>query len=238
MLEYILTPGNQAFVNDINRLTVNNDFRVLVFISGRGSNFMALVDKVSAAQFIGCISDNPDAPGLEFAIEAQIPAISFSQDHFASRKEFRRGIFEAAKELNPDLICLAGFMQIIPRYFVEYFYGRMINIHPSLLPKYPGLDTHRRALEDGETKHGVTVHFVDEGMDTGPVIAQASCECLTTDTEETLAARVLIDEHKIYPWVVDGIATGGITLNGREVCYSDQTVKEAGELDYTLGGTQ
>ena len=178
--------------------------KIAVLISGRGSNLKSLIDNAKNYRIIAVLSDKEDAPGLKYAKKAKIPQFTFSKKEYGHKKEQKKAIFETLQNLKPDYIALAGFMQIVPLYYLEEF--TIINIHPSLLPAYPGLDTHRRVLEAGEKEHGCTVHFVDAGIDTGPIIAQEKVVVLPSDTEESLANRVLEKEHQIYPWVFNNIS--------------------------------
>ncbi len=178
--------------------------RVAVLISGRGSNMEALIKAARApdypAEIVLVLSNKPDAAGLEIArglgVQAEaVPAKPFGKD----RAAHELALDERLRAAGVEIVCLAGYMRLLTPYLVGRWAGRMLNIHPSLLPAYPGLDTHARALAAGETKHGCTVHLVTEGMDEGPVIAQAEVPVLPGDTEEALAARVLAQEHRIYP---------------------------------------
>jgi len=176
---------------------------IAVLISGRGSNLQCLIDACAEpgypARIVAVISNRPDAYGLERARQAGIPAITIDHKAHDSRESFEAALDAALRETGVQFICLAGFMRILTTGFVNAWEGRMINIHPSLLPKFKGVDTHARALEAGETEHGCTVHWVTPGMDEGPVIAQARLPVLEGDTPEVLAARVLIEEHRLYP---------------------------------------
>ncbi|MBV5258145.1 phosphoribosylglycinamide formyltransferase [Synechococcus moorigangaii CMS01] len=176
---------------------------IAVLISGRGSNLQCLIDACAAedypARIVAVISNRPDAYGLERAREAGIPAIAIDHKAYASRESFEAALDSALREAGAEFVCLAGFMRILTEGFVNQWDGRMINIHPSLLPKFKGVDTHKRAIEAGESEHGCTVHWVTPGMDEGPVIAQARVPVLPGDTPETLAARVLVEEHRLYP---------------------------------------
>lgn len=176
---------------------------VAVLISGRGSNLQCLIDACAEpdypARIVAVISNRPDAYGLERAREAGIAAIGIDHKAYDSRESFEAALDAALREAGAEFVCLAGFMRILNESFVNRWEGRMINIHPSLLPKYKGIDTHRRAIEAGDTEHGCTVHWVTPGMDEGPVIAQARVPVLAGDTPETLAARVLVEEHRLYP---------------------------------------
>lgn len=176
---------------------------IAVLISGRGSNLQCLIDACAQpdypARIVAVISNRPDAYGLERAREAGITAIAIDHKAFETREDFEAALDAALREVGAEFVCLAGFMRILTPGFVNAWSGRMINIHPSLLPKFKGVDTHARAIEAGETEHGCTVHWVTPGMDEGPVIAQARVPVLPGDTPETLAARVLVEEHRLYP---------------------------------------
>ncbi|WP_439634167.1 phosphoribosylglycinamide formyltransferase [Glycocaulis sp.] len=176
---------------------------IAVLISGRGSNLQCLIDACAQpdypARIVAVISNRPDAYGLERAREAGIAAIAIDHKAFDSRMSFEAALDAALREAGAEFVCLAGFMRILTEGFVNQWAGRMINIHPSLLPKFKGVDTHARAIEAGEAEHGCTVHWVTPGMDEGPVIAQARVPVLPGDTPETLAARVLVEEHRLYP---------------------------------------
>lgn len=209
------------------------DFKIVVLLSGRGSHFRNLLVHAQHYKIIAVFSNKGDAPGLKYATEFNIPAYVFERKGYASRAEQQRALFEKVRDLHPDLIVLAGFMQIIDPEIVEQFPDRMINIHPSRLPEFPGLDTHKRALEAGVKIHGCTVHYVDSGLDSGPIIAQADCEVAASDTEDALAARVLSIEHKLYPWVVNNIALGYISTAGGKVKY-DRTHLNLSEHHFRL----
>jgi phosphoribosylglycinamide formyltransferase-1 len=179
---------------------------IVILISGRGSNMEAVVRALEAegwpARVAAVISNKPEAKGLEFAQARGIPTAVVANKEFASRAEFDAALQETIDRFAPDLVVLAGFMRILTAPFVEHYAGRMLNIHPSLLPLFPGLGTHQQALDAGETEHGATVHFVTAELDHGPVVAQARVPVLPGDTEDTLAARVLVEEHKLYPHAV------------------------------------
>ena len=208
--------------------------KVAVFISGRGSNLKSLLENQLHYRIWAVISDNPDAPGLSFAATMGVGTYAFDRSQFPNRAAFKSAIYEKLAELKPDLVALAGFMQIVPESVVREWMGRLVNIHPSLLPAYPGLDTHRRVLEAGERIHGCSVHFVDAGVDTGPIIAQAACEVLSSDDEQLLAARVLRYEHQIYPWVLNNLAAGKIELRGSAPYYDRLVMEEAARLRFSL----
>jgi phosphoribosylglycinamide formyltransferase-1 len=196
-----------------------------VLISGRGSNLQALIDASEnpdfPAEIAVVISNVANVAGLERAKKANIPTLVVPHKEYASRQEFEVALHEALKEFEVELVCLAGFMRIL-EVLPGWWRGKMINIHPSLLPAYPGLNTHQRAIEAGELYAGCTVHFVDDGVDTGPVIAQAKVPIQPGDGEETLAARVLISEHKIYPLAVQLIADGDVAYKEGEIFRTDK----------------
>ncbi|MES2321146.1 MAG: phosphoribosylglycinamide formyltransferase [Pseudomonadota bacterium] len=176
---------------------------IVILISGRGSNMEALVHAAKTEQWpariAAVIANKADAKGLEFAASHGIPTFVVANKDFASRADFDAALLAAIDRYVPDLVVLAGFMRILTPAFVQHYDGRLLNIHPSLLPKFPGLHTHQQALDAGELVHGATVHFVTAELDHGPVVAQASVEVLPGDTADTLAARVLVQEHQLYP---------------------------------------
>lgn len=157
---------------------------------------------IPGAVIVAVISDRPEARGLAEARQMGFPAMAFDREGFASKIEMEQAIREALRQARPDLICLAGFMRLLSAGFVREFAGRILNIHPSLLPKFPGLEAQRRAIEAGETESGCTVHYVDEGVDTGAILVQKRVPILPADTAETLAARILQKEHEAYPEAV------------------------------------
>jgi phosphoribosylglycinamide formyltransferase-1 len=179
---------------------------IVILISGRGSNMEAIVRALETerwpARIAAVISNKPDAKGLEFAQAHGIPTAVVANKEFASREAFDAALQETVDGFAPDLVVLAGFMRILTAPFVEHYAGRMLNIHPSLLPLFPGLHTHRQALEAGMLEHGATVHFVTAELDHGPSVLQARIEVLPGDTEESLALRLLEKEHQIYPQAV------------------------------------
>ena len=187
---------------------------IAVFLSGRGSNFKALADAAAdpayPARIVLCLSDKADAKGLDLARSLGIPAVSVARREYDSRDAFDAAMEAHVLEAGAQLICLAGFMRILGRSFVERWQGRMINIHPSLLPAYRGLDTHARALADGVAEHGVTVHLVTPELDDGPALAQARVPVLADDTPDTLAARVLAEEHTLYPATLAAYLRGNL----------------------------
>ena len=178
--------------------------RLAILISGRGSNMEALLkaaeDPAYPAKPVLVLSNRPDAKGLETAAAAGIPALAIDHKLYGrDREAFEREMDKALTEAGTEIIALAGFMRVLTPWFVSRWEGRMINIHPSLLPKYKGLDTHQRAIDAGDAEAGCTVHWVSSGVDEGEIIAQAAVPILPGDTPETLAARILPEEHRLYP---------------------------------------
>ena len=193
---------------------------IVILISGRGSNMEALIAARDAGSLpvniAAVISNRPDAAGLETAAKAGIATHYIDHKAFAGREAFDAALIECIDGFAPDLVILAGFMRILSEGFVRHYEGRLMNIHPSLLPSFPGLHTHQRALEEGVRIHGCTVHFVTPTLDHGPVIIQAAVPVLDNDDEASLAIRVLRQEHRVYPQAVRWFAEGKLTLdNGR-----------------------
>jgi phosphoribosylglycinamide formyltransferase-1 len=176
---------------------------IVILISARGSNMEAVVRAAQAEQWpariAAVISNKPDAGGLQFAAAHDIPTAVVSNKDYATRAEFDSALHQQIDRFAPDLVVLAGFMRILTPAFVAHYADRMLNIHPSLLPLFPGLHTHQQALDAGERVHGATVHFVTAELDHGPVVAKASIDVGPSDTAHTLAARVLVQEHQLYP---------------------------------------
>lgn len=192
--------------------------RVVVMISGRGSNLSALISASMAPDYpcriVGVLSDNPDAAGLDLAHEYDIETEAFAAGNYTGRPAHEQAILTRLDRINPDIVCLAGYMRLLSAEFVNRWQGRMINIHPSLLPSFPGLDTHKRALAHQVLIHGCSVHFVTEGMDEGPLIAQAAVPVRPDDTEDTLSDRVLAAEHQLYPLALRLLAEGKVRMSG------------------------
>ncbi|MBY3369438.1 phosphoribosylglycinamide formyltransferase [Rhizobium laguerreae] len=214
--------------------------RVVVFISGSGSNMMALVAAAKAtdypAEIVGVISDKADAGGLAKAAAEGIATFAFPRKDYASKDAHEAAIFSALDELSPDILCLAGYMRLLTATFIQRYEGRMLNIHPSLLPLFPGLHTHQRAIDAGMRIAGCTVHFVTEGMDEGPVIGQAAVPVLSGDTAESLAARVLTVEHQIYPQALRLFAEGRVMMEaGRAVSAEASTAVPKAQLISLIG---
>ena len=205
--------------------------KIVILISGRGSNLNAILDADLSVNIAAVISNQPDAAGLALARARGIATEAVDHHAYASRAAFDTALQEKIDAHHPDLVVLAGFMRILTDAFVTHFSGRMINIHPSLLPAFPGLNTHARALEAGVKIHGCTVHFVTPTVDHGPIIAQAAVPVLPHDTAQTLSARVLKQEHYIYPQVIRWLAENRITLDAQgRVTLSGQTSAESALL--------
>ena len=204
---------------------------IVVLISGNGSNLQAIIDACKQKKINGTIravfSNKADAFGLERAREANIPAHALLASQFASREAFDRELMQEIDAYAPDIVVLAGYMRILSPDFVAHYAGRLINIHPSLLPKYPGLHTHRQVLENGDDVHGTTVHFVTDELDGGPVILQAQVPVFEGDTEEDVTARGQTQEHAIYPLVVSWFVDGRLAMQENKawldgVCLPEQ----------------
>lgn len=191
--------------------------KIVILISGRGSNMEAIIRAAQnegwPAQIAAVISNKEDAPGLEFAVRQGIPAILVASGDYATREAFDAELQRTIDGFSPDLVVLAGFMRILTTGFVAHYAGRMLNIHPSLLPSFVGLSTHRQALAAGVRIHGATVHFVTAELDHGPIVAQASVPVLPDDTEQMLAARVLEQEHIIYPRAIRWFIEDRLSVN-------------------------
>ena len=194
---------------------------IVILISGRGSNMEAIVRAQQAeawpARIAAVISNKPDAKGLEFARANRIPTAVVPNKEFPTREAFDAALQATIDRFEPDLVVLAGFMRILTAPFVEHYAGRMLNIHPSLLPLFPGLHTHRQALDAGVEEHGATVHFVTAELDHGPAVIQARIPVLPGDTEDSLAERLLAEEHVIYPQAVRLFIEDRLSIEGGEV---------------------
>lgn len=198
-----------------------------ILVSGRGSNLQAIIDNIEngtlSAEIAVVISDQADAYALERGRKHNIPAVHVNPAGYkGKRDEYDALLVKELREKNVDLVCLAGFMRIISPTLIKAFPNRIINIHPALLPAFPGLHVQKKALEHGVKFSGCTVHFVDEGMDTGPIIIQAAVPVLDTDTEDTLSQRILKQEHKIYSRAIQLFAEGKLKVEGRIVSVSGQ----------------
>ncbi|RLM27837.1 phosphoribosylglycinamide formyltransferase [Brenneria alni] len=192
----------------------------VILISGQGSNLQALIDACKRGRIKGKLaavfSDNPEAHGLQLAQDADIPVHAISPEGFADRAAYDAAMAQEIEQYEPALIVLAGYMRVLSPDFVAQFAGKMLNIHPSLLPKYPGLHTHRKALESGDAVHGTSVHFVTDELDGGPIVLQAKVPVFTDDTEESLKIRVQTQEHAIYPMVVGWFLSGRLNMRDNQ----------------------
>jgi phosphoribosylglycinamide formyltransferase-1 len=195
--------------------------RVAILISGRGSNMAALIAAACAADYpaeiVLAIASRPDAAGIAIAAKAGVPTAVVDAKAHPNRPAFEAALDTELARANVEIVCLAGFMRLLSPEFVRRWRDRLINIHPSLLPAFPGLDTHARAIAAGVAEHGCTVHFVREGVDDGPIIAQAVVPVLPSDTPDTLAARVLVEEHRLYPASLALVASGRVRVEGDTV---------------------
>ena len=198
---------------------------IVILISGGGSNMAAIVRAAQSEQWpariAAVISNKADAGGLAFAEANGIATAVVPSKEFATREEFDATLRSVIDMYEPDLVVLAGFMRILTAPFVEHYAGRMLNIHPSLLPHFPGLHTHRQALAAGHERHGATVHIVTAELDHGPVVAQAKVPVLPGDTEDTLSARVLVEEHKLYPYAIRLFVEDRLSIVGGDVRIAD-----------------
>lgn len=205
---------------------------IVVLISGNGSNLQAIIDACESGKIAGTLravfSNKADAFGLQRAREAGIPAHALSAGQFATREAFDRELMQEIDAYAPDLVVLAGYMRILSPAFVAHYTGRLINIHPSLLPKYPGLHTHRQVLENGDAEHGTSVHFVTDELDGGPVILQAKVPVFDRDDEADITARVQAQEHAIYPLVVSWFADGRLKMQDNAAWLDGQKLAPLG----------
>jgi len=208
---------------------------VVMLLSGRGSNMRVIAEQARhgtlPVDVRAVISDKADAGGLVIARQLGIDTETLSPKSFANRDDFDRALAARVESYQPKLVVLAGFMRILSGSFVRQFLGRLINIHPSLLPKYPGLHTHRRALEAGDNRHGATVHFVTEELDAGPAILQGRVPVLAGDTETTLSARVQQAEHIIYPRSVAWLAEGRVAMRDNQVWLDGNPLRDSPVID-------
>ncbi|MFM5734692.1 phosphoribosylglycinamide formyltransferase [Aeromonas hydrophila] len=206
--------------------------RILVLISGNGSNLQTILDGCAdgkiAGQVVGVISNKADAYGLVRAKEAGVATAILAQQQFASREEYDAALLALMADYQSDLVVLAGFMRILSADLVRHFAGRMINIHPSLLPKYQGLHTHQRAIDAGDDEHGASVHFVTEELDGGPVILQARVPIFEGDDAGEVAARVQVQEHSIYPLVVQWFCEGRLQMRAGSALLDGKQLGPAG----------
>ena len=209
--------------------------KIVVLISGSGTNLQAIVDKLhkqplnnTQTEVVAVISNKADAYGLQRAQDAGIDAIVVASKAIASREEYDAKLSEALDKLQPDLIILAGFMRILTSEFVNKYLGKMVNIHPSLLPKYTGINTHQRAIDAGDEEHGASVHFVTPELDSGPIVLQAKVPVFSDDTAEDLSERVLTQEHQIYPLVAQWFLSGRLSMQDNKAILDGKTLPENG----------
>ena len=214
--------------------------KIVILISGRGSNMEAMLAARAAGELpveiAAVISNRPDAKGLETAAAAGIATRSLDHKAYARREEFDAALAACIDGFAPDLVVLAGFMRILTPDFVRHYEGRLLNIHPSLLPSFPGLHTHLRALDEGVRIHGCTVHFVTAELDHGPVVIQAAVPVLDSDDESALAARVLRQEHRIYPQAVRWFAEGRLRLDNGKVRLAAELVADSALIAPMIAG--
>ena len=208
------------------------DYRIVVLLSGSGTTLQSMIDAELPANIAAVISNKENAFGLERAKEANIPTQVLEHEHFESREKFDSELQRLIDQHQPDLVVLAGFMRILSNQFVSHYAGRLINIHPSLLPKYKGMHTHQRVMNDGEPLHGSSVHFVNSELDGGPVLLQARLPVLPTDSVESLELRIKTKEHLIYPTAISWFADGRIKLIDNEIYMDDQKMNGPVVMDY------
>ena len=206
--------------------------RIVVLISGSGTNLQAIIDACKAdgypGEVVGVVSNIPTAYGLTRAQDANIETSTLSHKDFDSREAYDQSLITVIDQYKPDVIVLAGFMRILTPAFVQHFQGKLLNIHPSLLPKYQGLNTHQRAIDAGDTEHGVSVHYVTEELDGGPVILQAKVPIFDGDTAEDLASRIHEQEHRIYPLVVKWCCLKRVVMQGEKALFDGDIIPASG----------
>ncbi len=212
--------------------------RLVILASGRGSNFQAIQRAIDQqrlkAEIVALISDRASAGALELAAAHDIDSVCLEPRHFSDRNEYEKTLMTAIDGFAPRWVVLAGFMRVLGSEFVRHYGGRMINIHPSLLPRHRGLHTHRRVLEAGEREHGASVHFVTPALDAGPVIAQARMPVADNDTPDTLADRLLPLEHRLYPATLALLLGHRVELRNEDICIDDQTLANPLQLGHDL----
>ena len=203
---------------------------LVVLISGSGSNLQAIIEAIKSgdldAEIKAVISNKATAIGLERAGKANIDTYVIDHKHYPDRESFDRAMMQIIDPIEPDLVILAGFMRILSDVFIDHYMHRLINIHPSLLPKYKGLNTHQQAIDSHDSKHGASVHYVSHELDSGPIVIQAEVPVQDADTAETLAARVLKEEHLIYPMVIKMHTDGRLTYNKDQLNLDGQPLTE------------
>jgi phosphoribosylglycinamide formyltransferase-1 len=201
--------------------------RVVVLLSGRGSNFRAIAEAGLPVEIVAVISNRPQAAGLAWARERGLPAVALDHTEYVEREMFDTKLADEIERHQPDLVVLAGYMRILSPAFIARFENRLLNIHPSLLPAFPGLKTHERALAEGVKIHGCTVHFVTAQLDHGPIVIQAAVPVRADDTPDTLSARVLAQEHRIYPQAVRWFAEGRLVNKCGQVNLKDDFASQS-----------
>lgn len=201
--------------------------RVVVLLSGRGSNFQAIAEAQLPIEIVAVISNRPQAAGLAYAREQGLTAVALDHTEHSDREAFDARLADEIERHHPDLVVLAGYMRILSPAFIARFEGRLLNIHPSLLPMFPGLKTHERALAEGVKIHGCTVHFVTAQLDHGPIVIQAAVPVRADDTVDTLAARVLEQEHRIYPQAIRWFAEGRLENHHGRVNLKDDLASQS-----------
>ena len=210
---------------------------LVVLISNQGSNLQAIIDAIANqeihANIVAVVSDNPRAPGLRRAKNAGIPTAVTERADFATREDFDSRLLQLVRDYDPGLVVLAGFMHILDDEFVEHFAGRLLNVHPSLLPKYPGLNTYRRVLAAKDGLHGCSIHFVSSRVDGGPVVAQTEVPIRADDDESSLSARVQASEHKLYPMVIGWFANGGLQCQYETIMLDGKRLAKPRKIAFT-----
>lgn len=216
-------------------MSAQDKAKIVVLISGSGSNLQAIIDQCEAGrvggEVVAVVSNKADAYGLTRAENAGIKGIALSHRDYASRADYDVALRDTIDQFQPDVVVLAGFMRILTGDFVNHYMGKMLNIHPSLLPKYQGLNTHQRALDAGDEEHGVSVHFVTEELDGGPVVLQAKVPVFEGDTADDLAERVHEQEHRIYPLVVNWLCEKRLTMKGSRAMLDGNELPSSGYAD-------
>ncbi len=204
---------------------------LVVLVSGSGSNLQAIIDAIKNqqldAEIKAVISNREDAGGLQRAASAGIKTFFIDHSQYPSREAFDRAMMQIIDPLKPDLVILAGFMRILSSAFIEHYQHRLLNIHPSLLPKYKGLNTHQQAIDNHDPVHGASVHYVTDELDSGPLVIQAEVPVMTDDTAQSLAARVLHEEHKIYPLAIKLHCEGRLAFDGNRLLLDKQPLQKA-----------
>ncbi len=209
---------------------MNKTINLVIFISGNGSNLQAIIDAIESnrlnARILAVISDQPDAYGLQRAQNHNITVVVIDYKQYADREEFEQALMQKVKQLQPDYLVLAGFMRILGSDFVQAFKHKILNIHPSLLPDYKGLDTHRRVLENGEKEHGVSIHLVTAELDDGPVILQGRYPVAEGDRVEDLQRKGHELEHLMFPTLLNWLSEGILRINGDHIVFHNKTIRQ------------